>query len=79
MTHFASKHAAATYCKQTLGHSVHYDSGQSGDGGWGSREYFKAPDAPLNEYGFPVDKCSTISRVGRFWHVSDFSKAKVAA
>lgn len=76
---FASKNAAAQYCKKALGHAMHYDTGQCGDGGWGSREYFRAFDAPLNPYGFPLDKHSTISRVGRFWIVSDFSKTEVAA
>jgi hypothetical protein len=75
---FASKRLAWQYVVKVMGHTVHFDTGQCGDHAVGSREYFKTPDAPLNEYGFPTDKHSTISKVGKKvgkkWLITDFTK-----
>lgn len=78
---FYSKHEAAKYCRNVLGHTDHFGTGQCGDGGWGSREYFRAPDAPKNKYGVTSDKYSSISRIGRKWIITDWSSetAEVAA
>jgi len=76
---FASRINAINYVKRQLGHTVHYDTGFSGDGGFGSRLYFCAPDAPRNEFGMPIDKHSTVSRVGNRYYVSDFTRSVQAA
>lgn len=59
---------------KALGYTVLFDTGQCGDGSYGSREYYRAPDAKLNEHGFPTEKHGTISRWNGKWYVSDFSK-----
>lgn len=76
---FASRINAINYAKRQLGHTVHYDTGFSGDCGYGSRLYFCAPDAPKNEFGVPQDNHSTVSLVGRRWFVSDFTCQEQAA
>lgn len=75
--YFANK-AAARKAILALGYTDHYLTGQCGDGGHGSREYYKAPNAELNEYGAPVTKHGTISKVGKRWALADFNPAPVA-
>lgn len=70
---FATKAQARNYCVKVLGHTNHYLTGSCGDGAYGTREYFKAPDAPKNEYGSPLNHHSTISKIGKSWAVSDFT------
>lgn len=57
-----------------LGYKELFMTGYAGDGPHGSRLYFKSPDAPLNEFGMPMDLHGTISRHGSLWYVSDFGR-----
>lgn len=55
-----------------LGYRIHYNTGESGDHGYGSRLYYKRADAPLNDYGYPLKGHATVSKVGRKWFISEF-------
>lgn len=71
---FIKTKAAAKKAVIVQGFTVHFDTGESGDGGYGSREYFTKLDAQKNEFGFPL-QYATISKVGRLgWHISVFGK-----
>lgn len=49
---------------------LHDDFGRSGDEDFGSRLYYsRAPDAPTNEHGWPLE-IATISLVTGRWHVA---------
>ncbi len=65
--------AAARQQVHDRGYTEHYDTGSCGDGGYGSRLYFKKPDAKHNRYGQPTEH-ATLSRLGRGWYVSVFEK-----
>jgi len=53
----------------------HFNTGECGDGGYGSRLYFRrGPEAPKNEAGWPIET-ATISRLGRVWHATIFEGA----
>jgi hypothetical protein len=54
------------------GYPEQFDTGECGDGGYGSRLYFrKGPDAPTNEFGWPLEH-ATLSRLGGYWHAAIF-------
>lgn len=69
---FKSKPAAVKYV-ESLGY-VYHDKGFSGDGGYGSRLYFKKPNTPVNQYGAPL-QTATVSKVGRSWMTYEFKGA----
>ena len=58
------------------GFTEHYDTGECGDGGYGSREYYCRPGAERNEFQQPYDN-ATISRLGGTWRISIFERAAV--
>lgn len=64
-TQFRTK-AAATHAVLALGYIEHTGTGESGDAGYGSREYYARPNCELNQYGVPMDT-ATVSKVGHFW------------
>jgi hypothetical protein len=57
-----------------LGYTHHFATGEAGDEGFGSRLYYKHPDAPLNEFGMPTDLHGTVSLSPDGWYVSDFGR-----
>ena len=56
-----------------LGYTIHDGVGESGDYGYGSREYYHKPEARMIGR-VPQDKHATISRVGREWLISEFGQ-----
>lgn len=58
---------------KALGYTVLFDTSSSGDYGYGSRLYFKHPEAPVNQYGYPLRMYGTVSKVkGNQWQVGVF-------
>lgn len=66
-TEFKTK-AEATKAVTSRGY-VHTDTGQSGDGAYGSREYFEKPNCARNQFGAAMD-IAVISKVGGRWLAS---------
>ena len=65
---FKSKAAAVKHVL-AKGFTKHEGTGESGDYGYGSREYYSKPGCETNQYGTPQDML-TISKVGgREWYV----------
>lgn len=62
---FATKREAQTFARQQ-GYTVLHDRGESGDGGYGSREYWTYAGCPQNAFGWPMDTL-WLSKVGRVW------------
>lgn len=61
-----------------LGYTIHFFRGKVAGFAHGSREYYMKPDAPLNEFDFPISKYAVISRaIGNFWTLSEFKTASV--
>lgn len=57
------------------GYTVLHETGSCGDGGHGTRLYYRRPDAPLNTFGWPVAGYATISFVAGQWLISRFRDA----
>lgn len=72
---FGTKNEAIAYATDVLGYDFHMGTGECGDNGWGSREYYKAEDAELNEFGFPLRRHATVDYVCGSWRVHDFNDA----
>lgn len=63
--------SAAVKALADLGYTKHIYSGECGDGGWGSREYYAKPDFTHEEGR--LDYQATASKVGHEWLLSIFS------
>lgn len=53
------------------GYTEHFDSGECGDGGHGSRLYFRKPNAPANEHGWPL-QLGQVDRLEGQWYATIF-------
>lgn len=51
------------------GFTVHDETSSSGDYALGSREYYKRPDAEVNQYGVALNRACA-SKVPRCWAVN---------
>ena len=60
---------------EAKGFTYHYDTGESGDCGFGSRLYFCKP---IHEVCFNPKQSATISKVPGGWHTSYFGEDKVS-
>lgn len=67
MRDFPNKRAALAHMK-SLGY-VHHQTGQCGDGPWGSREYWMKPGCEINQHGWPLDTMCASRLTGK-WVVS---------
>lgn len=68
MTPFAKKTQAIAAVK-AQGYTHHEGTGESGDHGYGSREYFSKPGCARNTWGAALDTAD-VSKVGRVWYAS---------
>jgi len=78
-TEFASKAKAIKAIAQ-LGWVDHFDTGESGDHGYGSRLYFKKKTSKTRTTfhgGIIFAEQATVSRVGRTWRVSIFENMNI--
>lgn len=63
-----SKHEALARVRKH-GYTEHFDTGEAGDGGYGSRLYYCRPDPVRNCFGQPLE-VATLSRVAGAWYSS---------
>jgi hypothetical protein len=71
MAKYWTKAQAVAIMVNEYGYTEHYQTGSCGDGAYGTRLYFKSPEAELNEFGAPITRNGYISKVKGGWVCSN--------